>query len=68
MGSFLDVTPEEFDQIGERTNRLVALHNAETLRMAAAILRGRSSKPDGLGMRVLCKILRDQADKIEGST
>lgn len=61
---FLDATPEEFDRIGERTKVLVAHHDADTLRLAAKIMRGRSSKPDGLAMRVLCRLLNDQADQI----
>lgn len=41
------------------------LEEARVLRSAARILRSRSTRPDGIGMRVLCILLEDQADKIE---
>jgi hypothetical protein len=39
--------------------------DADSLRRAAAILRRRSRKPDGLWMRVLVRVLTDEAEKIE---
>ncbi len=39
--------------------------DAATLRAAAAILQRRSTKPDGIMMRALLRVMRDSADKIE---
>jgi hypothetical protein len=41
------------------------LTDAEVLRYAANLLRARSRKPNGIGMRVLYKMLEDQATKID---
>ncbi|MGH9094161.1 MAG: helix-turn-helix domain-containing protein [Acidimicrobiales bacterium] len=42
--------------------------DAEVLRRAAAILRERSARPDGMAVRVMVKVLTDQADKIQAGS
>lgn len=41
------------------------VNDAAVLRRAAIILRRESRKPDGVWMRVFCRLLTDTADKID---
>lgn len=41
------------------------LIEAEILRRAASILVKRSRKPRAVGLRIVCKVLRDVADQLE---
>jgi hypothetical protein len=42
--------------------------DSDVLREAAAILRFHTKRPGNFWLGVLCKILTDQADKLEGAT
>lgn len=50
------------DHLSGMTERLI---EAEILRRAASILVKRSTKPRAVGLRIMCKVLRDVADQLE---
>jgi hypothetical protein len=49
----------------QRSGIVHTLRDADVLRDAARVLRQRSKKPDGVGMRILQRVLIDTARDIE---